>query len=102
MTANEGIGRSDMSDGLAKVLRRFEERLVTLESEVAAGARHWKAVHLDKALAALPGDHVAAHGHLDEMDRAELAREYPSLVEDKVPTVEEIRSRFGMIAGGNL
>ena len=91
-----------MSEGLAKVLRRFEERLVRLESEVEAGARHWKAVHLHKALAALPHDHSAADGHLDELDRAEMAREYPEMVEAQAPTVEEIRSRFGMIAGGNL
>ena len=91
-----------MSEGLAKVLRRFEERLVRLESEVEAGARHWKAVHLHKALAALPGDHLAAGQHLDELDRAELAREYPEMAEAQAPTVEEIRSRFGMIAGGML
>ena len=58
--ANKGIGRSDMSDALVKVLRRFEERLARLESEVEAGAKHRKAVHLHKALAALPGDHPAA------------------------------------------
>jgi hypothetical protein len=91
-----------MSNALADVLRRFEERLVRLESEVEAGARHWKAVHLHKALTALPDDHLAAGAHLDELDRAELARDNPELVEAQVPTVEEIRSRFGMIAGGNL
>ncbi len=91
-----------MSDGLAKVLRRFEERLVRLEAEAEAGARHWKATHLHKALAVLPGDHLAADRHLDEMDRAELAREYPEMAEAQVPTVEEIRSRFAMIAGGNV
>jgi hypothetical protein len=91
-----------MSDGLAKVLRRFEERLVRLESEVEAGARHWKAVHLHKALAALPDDHLTADGHLDELDRAELARDNPELTEVQPPTIEEIRSRFGMIAGGML
>ena len=91
-----------MSEGLAKVLRRFEERLVRLESEVEAGAKHWKAVHLHKALAMLPGDHLAADRHLDELDRAELAREYPEMAEGQAPSIEEIRSRFGMIAGGNL
>lgn len=91
-----------MSNALADVLRRFEERLVRLESEVEAGARHWKAAHLHKALEALPDDHVVADGHLDELDRAELARDNPELVEAQVPTIEEIRSRFGMIAGGNL
>ena len=91
-----------MSDALVKVLRRFEERLVRLESEVGAGARHWKAVHLHKALASLPADHGAADLHLDELDRAELARDNPEMAEAQAPTVEEIRSRFGMIAGGML
>lgn len=91
-----------MSDALVKVLRRFEERLVRLESEVEAGARHWKAVHLHKALAALPDDHLTADQHLDELDRAELARDYPEMAQAQAPTVAEIRSRFGMIAGGML
>jgi len=91
-----------MSDGLARVLRRFEERLARLEAEVEAGAKHWKAVHLHKALSALPGDHLAADQHLDELDRAELAREYPEMAEAQPPSVEEIRSRFSMIAGGTL
>jgi hypothetical protein len=91
-----------MSDALTKVLRRFEERLVRLESEAEAGARHWKAAHLHKALAALPDDHLAADAHLDELDRAELARDNPELAEPQAPTVEEIRVRFGMIAGGML
>jgi hypothetical protein len=91
-----------MSDALVKVLRRFEERLVRLESEVEAGARHWKTVHLHKALAALPDNHLAADLHLDELDRAELAREYPEIAEAQAPTVDEIRSRFATIAGGMI
>jgi hypothetical protein len=91
-----------MSNALADVLRRFEERLVKLESEAEAGVRHWKAVHLHKALGALPDDHLAADEHLDELDRAEMAREYPEMAQDHAPTVEEIRSRFSMIAGANL
>ncbi len=91
-----------MSDALVKVLRRFEERLVRLEAEVEAGAKHWKAVHLHKALAALPDDHLAAGLHLDELDRAVLAREYPEIAEAQAPTVEEIRSRFATIAGGMI
>ncbi|MDP1751590.1 MAG: hypothetical protein Q8L22_19240 [Reyranella sp.] len=91
-----------MSDALVKVLRRFEEQLTRLESEVAAGASHWKAVHLHKALEALPDDHAAADLHLDELDRAELAHEYPEMNADHVPTVDEIRSRFVMVAGGML
>jgi hypothetical protein len=66
------------------------------------GARHWKAVHLHKALEALPDDHTAADLHLDELDRAELAHEYPEMNADHVPTVEDIRSRFVMVAGGML
>lgn len=91
-----------MSDALVKVLRRFEERLVKLESEAEARAKHWKAVHLHKALAVLPDDHAAADLHLDELDRAELAREYPEMEADQVPTVDELRSRFDMVAGGML
>lgn len=91
-----------MSDGLIKVLRRFEERLARLEAEVEAEARHWKAVHLHKALAALPDDHPTAELHLDELDQAELAREYPEIGADHVPSVDELRSRFNMIAGGML
>lgn len=91
-----------MSDALVKVLRRFEERLARLEAEVEAGAKHWKAVHLHKALEALPDDHAAADLHLDELDRAELAHEYPEMNADHVPTVDEIRSRFVMVAGGML
>ena len=88
-----------MSDALAKVLRRFEERLVKLESEAEARARHWKAVHLHKALEVLPDDHATADLHLDELDRAELAREYPEMEADHAPTVDELRSRFDMVAG---
>ena len=102
MNANKGIGRSAMADGLVKVLRRFEERLARLESEVEAEAKHWKAVHLHKALAALPDDHATADLHLDELDRAELAREYPEMEADHVPSVDDIRTRFNMIAGGML
>lgn len=91
-----------MSDALVKVLRRFEEKLAGLEGEVAAGATHWKAVHLHKALSVLPDDHTAAELHLDELDRVELAREYPEIAADQAPTVDEIRSRFDMIAGGML
>ncbi len=91
-----------MSDALVKVLRRFEERLAGLESEAAAGVTHWKAVHLHKALSVLPDDHAAADLHLDELDRAELAREYPEMEEGQAPTVEEIRTRFVMVAGGML
>ena len=91
-----------MSDELAKLVRRFEERLVHLEAGAHEGLSHWKRFHLHNALNALEDDHSAAELHLDEFDRAELAKEYPEMEADKVPTVEEIRSRFDMIAGGML
>ncbi len=89
-----------MSDALVKVLRRFEERLTRLESEVEAGAKHWKAVYLHKALAALPDDHIAADLHLDELDRAEVAREYPEMNADHVP--DPLRHGRGRDAVGCL
>ena len=42
-----------MSDELAKVLRRFEERLVHLETSAQQGLSHWKRFHLHNALNAL-------------------------------------------------
>ena len=39
---------------------------------------------------------------IDELDRAELAREYPEMEADHAPTVDELRSRFDMVAGGML
>ena len=50
----------------------------------------------------MENDHRAADLHLDEFDRHELEKEYPEMAADRVPTVEEIRSRFDMIAGGML
>jgi hypothetical protein len=98
----EKVGRAVMSDELAKVLRRFEERLVRLEANAQEGLSHWKRFHLHNALNALDDDHSVANLHLDEFDRAELAKEYPELEADKVPTVDELRTRFDMIAGGAL
>ena len=46
--------------------------------------------------------HPLARTAIDEFDRHDLAKEYPELEADKVPTVDEIRSRFDMIAGGML
>ena len=42
-----------MSDELAKVMRRFEERLVHLETSAQQGLSHWKRFHLHNALNAL-------------------------------------------------
>jgi len=100
--ATETGGRSVMSDELAKVLRRFEERLVHIETSAHEGLSHWKRFHLHNALNALEDDHSAASLHLDEFDRAELAKEFPEMEADRVPTVEELRTRFDMVAGGAL
>lgn len=91
-----------MSDELAKVLRRFEERLVHLEENAHERLSHWKRFHLHNALNALEDDHSLASLHLDEFDRAELAKEFPEMDADKVPTVDELRTRFDMIAGGMI
>lgn len=91
-----------MSEERKKVMQRFQERLAHLESGVLAGPAHWHLFHLHNALNALPDDHAAADLHLDELDRADLAKEYPEMDADKAPTVSEIRSRFDMIAGGTL
>ena len=91
-----------MSEERKRVVERFEERLGRLE-----GLRHemparWQIFHLHNALNALEQDHGVANLHLDEFDRHELEKEYPELEADKVPTVEELRARFDMIAGGIL
>jgi hypothetical protein len=91
-----------MSGELKKVVQRFEERLGLLESGDHVGPAHWKIFHLHNALNVLKDDHAAADLHLNEFDRAELARDFPELEADKIPTVEELRSRFDMIAGGML
>ncbi len=66
-----------MSEERKKVLQRFHERLAHLESGVLSGPAHWHIFHLHNALNALPDDHAAADLHLDEFDRADLAKEYP-------------------------
>lgn len=91
-----------MSEERKKVLQRFQERLAHLESGALSGPAHWHIFHLHNALNALPDDHAAADLHLDELDRADLAKEFPEMEADKAPTVDEIRSRFDMIAGGTL
>ena len=85
-----------------RVLQRFEERLARLEALRHEMPARWQVFHLHNALNALEDDHNVADLHLDEFDRAELAREFPELEADRVPTVEELRSRFDMVAGGML
>ena len=91
-----------MSEERKRVLQRFEDRLARLEALRHDKPALWQIFHLHNALNALEEDHNAADLHLDEFDRHELEKEYPELEADKVPTVEEIRSRFDMIAGGML
>jgi hypothetical protein len=45
-----------MSDELAKLVRRFEERLVHLEASAHEGLSHWKRFHLHNALNALEAE----------------------------------------------
>jgi hypothetical protein len=89
-----------MSEERTKLLQRFEERLARLEAGVHDGVVRWKKFHLHKALDALPDDHSLANLHLDEFDREALAKEYPEIEADRLPTIEEMRSRFSTIAGG--
>jgi hypothetical protein len=91
-----------MSEERKKVFQRFEERLSRLEALRHEMPARWQIFHLHNALAALEEDHDAADLHLDEFDRHELGKEYPELEADKVPTVEELRSRFNLLAGGML
>jgi hypothetical protein len=91
-----------MSEERTKVFRRFQERLAQLEAGLHREPIHHKVYHLQNALNALETDHSLADLHLDEFDRAEIEREMPELAADRVPTVEELRSRFDMVAGGML
>jgi len=91
-----------MSEERKRVVQRFEERLARLEALRHEKPARWQLFHLHNALNTLEADHSAADLHLDEFDRHQLEKEYPELEADRVPTVEEIRSRFDMIAGGML
>ncbi len=91
-----------MAGELTKVVRRFEESLGLLESGGRDAPLHWKRFHLHNALQELKDDHAAADLHLDAFDRADLAKEFPELEADRVPTVEELRARFDTFAGSML
>ena len=88
-----------MADDRTKTLQRFEQRLTELEALRQEKPARWQLLHLHNALGALEngGD---ADLHLDEFDRRALEREYPELEADTVPSVEEIRTRFNLLAGG--
>jgi hypothetical protein len=90
-----------MTGEVAKVMRRIEESLALLEAGGPDVPAH-KRYHLHNALTALKDDHAAAELHLDEFDRAELAKEFPELDADRVPTVEELRARYDSFTGGVL
>jgi len=90
-----------MTGEVAKIMRRFEESLALLEAGGPDAPVH-RRYHLHNALTALKDDHAAADLHLDEFDRADLAKEFPELEADRVPTVEEIRSRYDAFTGGVL
>ena len=91
-----------MSEEREVVIQRFEARLARLEEIRHAMPARRQIFHLHTAPNALPHDHGTADLHLDEFDRHDLAREYPELEADKVPSVDEIRTRFDSVAGGLL
>jgi hypothetical protein len=87
-----------MTKSRKQTIERFEERLARLEALRQEMPARWQLFHLHNALDALEnGDD--ADLHLDEFDRHVLEKEYPELEADRVPSVEEIRSRFSLIAG---
>lgn len=87
-----------MTDDRKRVFGRFEERLAKLEALRHEMPARWQVLHLHSALNALESDHTAAELHLDEFDRHALEQEYPELEADRVPTIEEIRARFDLMA----
>ena len=87
-----------MADNRTKVFERFEEMLAKLEALRHEMPARWQLLHLHSALNALENDHVAAELHMDEFDRHALEQEYPELEADRVPTIEEIRARFDLMA----
>lgn len=91
-----------MSEARKKVAQRLEERLARLEALSHEKVPRWHLFHLHHAVNKLADDHLAADLHLDDFDRHELGREFPEIEADHVPTADEIRTRFDMVAGGLL
>ena len=89
-----------MPENRQQTLRRFEERLARLEALRQEKPARWQLLHLHNALGALEDGRDDADLHLDEFDRHELEREYPELEADHVPNVDEIRTRYNLLAGG--
>jgi hypothetical protein len=89
-----------MPDNRQNTLQRFEDRLARLEAMRQEKPARWQIMHLHNALGALENDRNDADLHLDEFDRHDLEREYPELEADHVPSVDEIRARYTILAGG--
>jgi hypothetical protein len=85
-----------------KTLQRFEDRLAALEALRHEKPARWQILHLHNALGALEDGRDDADLHLDALDQHALEREYPELEADRVPSVDEIRTRFDLIAGGAI
>ena len=89
-----------MPENRQQTLQRFEERLARLEALRQTQPARWQLLHLHNALGALEAGGNDADLHLDEFDRHDLEREYPELEADHVPSVDEIRARYALLAGG--
>jgi hypothetical protein len=88
-----------MSQERKRTMERFEDRLGRLEALRHEMPARWQLLHLHGALDALENGRDNADLHLDEFDRHQLEKEYPELEADRVPTVDELRSRFNLISG---
>jgi len=88
-----------MSEQRQNTLQRFEDRLARIEALRQEMPARWQILHLHNALDSLENGADDADLHLDEFDRHALEREYPELEADHVPSVDEIRTRFNLIAG---
>jgi hypothetical protein len=86
-----------MPDNRQQTMQRFEDRLARLEALRHEKPARWQLLHLHNALGALEDGRDDADLHLDEFDRHELGREYPELEADRVPDVDEIRTRFSLL-----
>ena len=89
-----------MPENRQQTFQRFEDRLARLEALRHEKPARWQLLHLHNALGALEDGREDADLHLDELDRHAVEREYPELEADHVPSVEEIRTRFNLLAGG--
>jgi hypothetical protein len=91
-----------MSQQRQKARQRFEGRFARLEALRQEKPARWQVLHLHNALGALEEGRDDADLHLNEFDKHELEREYPELEADHVPSVDEIWTRFSLLAGGRV